>query len=263
MSRSSASTRQRSTAALDHAVDVDRAGVLQRVVALQPGQFDDLLDQPAQPGRLDPHPAGEPLHGLRVVGGLGDRVGEQDQRADRGLQLVADVDGEVAADGVQPAFPGPVLHQHEHQLAAQRRHPGTHVLRGAEPAADDLQVLLADLPVPADRADHGQQVVDHQPLTPDDAEHVGRGAGLEHLVLRAHHDRRRAQYGQHGGDTGRYDGSGDTGILRWERSLSIIAPSESRARAAPMTPPSTAASVGSTAPMLRGQPGGKDRMSTG
>ena len=58
-------------------------------------------------------------------------------------------------------------------------------------------------------------------------------------------------------------GSGDSGILRWARSDSIIAPSESRARAAPMTPPSTAASVGSTATMLRGQPAGKDRMITG
>ena len=117
-------------------------------------------------------------------------------------------------------------------------------------AADDLQVLLADLAVAADRPDQVEQVLDHQPLAADDAEHVRRGAGLEHLVLRADHDARTSAAPTRTVATpvGTI-GSGDSGIVRWARSLSITAPSESRARAAPMTPPSTAASVGSTATM--------------
>jgi hypothetical protein len=193
---------------LDHVADVHRAGVLQRVVALQPRQLDDLLHQPAQPGRLHPHPAGEPLHRLGVVGRLRDGVGEQHQGADRGLELVTHVDHEVAPDGVEPALPGAVLDQHQHQLAAQRGDPGAHVLRRAEPAPDDLQVLLADLAVTAHRPHHGQHLVDDQPLAADDAEYVGGRTGLQHLVLGPHHHGRRPQGGQHRRDAGRDDGRG-------------------------------------------------------
>ena len=78
--------------------------------------------------------AGEPVHGLGVVGGLVDRLGQQPDRADRGLQLVADVGDEVAADRLDPALAGAVLDQRQHQPRAQRRDPGGDV-RGDGAAA--------------------------------------------------------------------------------------------------------------------------------
>ena len=45
----------------------DRGRRLERVVALEPGQLDDLLHQPGEPVALGEHPAGEPLDGLRVL----------------------------------------------------------------------------------------------------------------------------------------------------------------------------------------------------
>ncbi len=66
------------------------------------------------------HPAGEALHGLGVVGGVVTASAEQPDRADRGLQLVADVGDEVAPDRLDPTLAGAVLDQHQHQPGAER-----------------------------------------------------------------------------------------------------------------------------------------------
>ena len=122
-----------STARGDDLVDVDRARLVQRVVALQPGQLDDLLHQPGQPVALGLHPAGEaaaPPRGRRRPPATASA--SRLERADRGLQLVADVGDEVAADRLDPALAGAVLDQRQHQPAAQRGDPGGDV-RAARP----------------------------------------------------------------------------------------------------------------------------------
>ncbi|KIX78569.1 hypothetical protein SF12_08350, partial [Streptomyces sp. MBRL 601] len=107
----------------DQLVDVDGLGVLHRVVVLHPGEVDQLLDEAGEPGRLDLHPPGEPLDRLRVVGRVPDRLGEQGEGADRGLQLVADVGDEVAAYGFDAAGLGEVLDQEQYQAGAERGDP--------------------------------------------------------------------------------------------------------------------------------------------
>ena len=52
------------------------------------------------------------------------RLGQQPDRADRGLQLVAHVGHEVAAYRLDAALAGAVLDQRQHQPRAQRGHPG-------------------------------------------------------------------------------------------------------------------------------------------
>ena len=133
-------------------------GRLERVVALEPGQLDDLLDQLGEPVALGQHPPGEALHGLGVVGGVGDRLGEQADRADRGLQLVADVGHEVAADRLDAALARAVLDERQHQAGAQRRHARGQ--RAGDPAARAraARVALADLAVPADLRDEVDQL---------------------------------------------------------------------------------------------------------
>ena len=73
---------------------------------------------------LDLHPRGEPLDRLRVVLGVLDRLGQQAESTDRGLQLVADVGDEVAADLLDPAGLGVVLDEQQDVAAAQRAPPG-------------------------------------------------------------------------------------------------------------------------------------------
>ena len=52
---------------------------------------------------------GEPAHGLGVVGGCQQRLGEHTHRPDRCLEFVADVGDEVAAGGFHPRVLGLVV----------------------------------------------------------------------------------------------------------------------------------------------------------
>ena len=103
--------------------------LVQRVVALQAGELDDLLHQSREPVALGVHPCGEALHGLGVVGGVDHGVRQQLDGADRRLQLVADVGHEVTADRLDASLAGAVLDQREHQLGAERRHSRGDVAR--------------------------------------------------------------------------------------------------------------------------------------
>ena len=135
-------------------------GLVERVVALEPGQLDDLLHQPGEPVALGLHPAGEPLDRLGVVGGVLDGLGQQVERADRGLELVADVGDEVAADRLDATLAGAVLDEGQHEPAAQRRHAGGHV-RGRRPSPRCISQLgLADLAVAAYLPDQVGQLGD-------------------------------------------------------------------------------------------------------
>ena len=108
----------------DRGVEVDHDRLLERVVALEAGELDDLLHQLGQAVALGEHPAGEALDRLGVVGGVGDGLGEQPDGADRGLELVADVGDEVAAHRLDPLLARAVLDQGEHQPGAQGRDAG-------------------------------------------------------------------------------------------------------------------------------------------
>ena len=87
------------------------------------------------------------------------RLGEQRERADRGLELVADVGDEVAADRLDPAGLGEVLDEQQHQVGAERRHPGgDERSRRGRAGRGQLQLGLADLAVPADVRDQLAQL---------------------------------------------------------------------------------------------------------
>ena len=124
---------------LDHVVDVHHGRSLERLVALQARELDDLLDHPGQSVALGEHPPGEPLDRLRVPGGVGHRLREELDRPDGGLQLVGDVRDEVSAYRLDPALAGAVLDQRQDEARAQRRdarrdHPGRTARAGASSA---------------------------------------------------------------------------------------------------------------------------------
>ena len=124
----------RSTASRAARGQVDEVRVAEGGGDLQPGQVDDLLDQPGQPDGLDLHPLGEPGHGLGVVVRVEDGLGQQREAADRGLQLVADVGDEVAPDLLEPAGLGAVVDEQQHVRRARAARPGRRRRGRARPA---------------------------------------------------------------------------------------------------------------------------------
>ena len=51
-------------------VDVNLFGIRQRVISLESGQIDDLVDQVTEPGGLDAEPAGELAYRRWVLGSV-------------------------------------------------------------------------------------------------------------------------------------------------------------------------------------------------
>ena len=180
-----------------HVVDVDDARLAQRVVALQARERDEVLHHHRQPVRLVLHPEREPAHRLGVVGRARHRLRQQRQRADGGLQLVADVGHEVATDGVQPPDRRLVLGEQQ-DVVAERSEPDVENEQlGAPVSARDLDLELAHLTVPAHLAGQQHEGLDPQPAAPDQAVRQGRRAGPDDPVAAVEHDPRRAQRREH------------------------------------------------------------------
>jgi hypothetical protein len=189
MPRAFARIRQRSTASATTVSECDRPRVGHRLDRLDPGQRDQVLHQVGQPLRLLAHLAGEPADRFGVVGGILDRLGQQGQRADRGLELVAGVGDEVALHLVDPPALGLVLGQQQDEPAAadggaERRHPDREAGRpAAEPGHRDLELALADLAVPAHLAGQRGQFGHHQAIALDQTERPCRRARPQHPVV--------------------------------------------------------------------------------
>ena len=83
-------------------VHVDGAELGQPFGTREPRQRDQLGDERAQPRRLLEDPAGEAAHLGGVVRGVEHGLGQQPDRADGRLELVADVRDEVAPGRLQP-----------------------------------------------------------------------------------------------------------------------------------------------------------------
>lgn len=197
----------------DEFVDADRFGVLQRIVVLHPGEVDEFLDQVGQAGRLDLHPAGEALHRLGVFGSVHDSFGQQGEGPDRGLQLVADVRDEVAADGLDASGLGEVLDEQEDEPGAQRGHPGRH-RQGFAPAGaapGQVQLDLAYLSVASGVPRHQEHRFDGELAATDQPEGVRGGAGLDYGVGLVEDDGRGAEHGQNGVHARRKHGIGVQG----------------------------------------------------
>ena len=121
-------------------------------------------------------------------------LGEQRERADRGLELMADVGDEVAADGLDPAGLGEVLDQQQDQPGAERGDPGGdgEGLAPAGAAPRQVQLDLPDLAVPPGVAGHPQHRLDGELAAADQPEGVRGGAGLDDGVAPRRGRRRRS-----------------------------------------------------------------------
>ena len=187
-----------SSADRDHVVEGHRQRRLQGLVALQPRQLDHLLHEVGEAVALGDHAAGEPADRLGVVGGVVDGVGQQPDRAHRGLELVADVGDEVAPHQLDPALAGAVLGEHQHHPRPQRGHPHGDV-SGRCVRARQHELGLADLAVAAHLAHHRGEVRGHQRGAAHQAHRVRRRRGLAHDIGVVDDDGAAAQHREHGG----------------------------------------------------------------
>ena len=174
--------------------DVDEGRVAHHVGALQPRELDDLLDEPREPVGLDADALGEARDDLGVVVGVEDRLGQQGDAADRGLELVAHVGEEVAADLLDPGRLGAVLDEQQHVVGSERRDA-----RGDdEPARTDalaqVELGLADHAVTAHRPGEVEQLRVHELVVAHEAvRHGGRRVvddpvgGVDDDAARAEH----------------------------------------------------------------------------
>jgi len=188
-------------------------------------------------------PLGEPRDRLGVVVRVEHRLGEERDATDRGLQLVADVGEEVAADLLDAGGLGAVLDEEEHVVGAERRDAGGHdeaavadaLLQGQLGLADDavaahsaseVQQLGVDQLLTAHETlgDRGRRVVDHavggvdeDPARAQDRDDLtdarrqgrrgrGRRLGCGRAVRQAHGDHRQAAQGEAGDATERCRG---------------------------------------------------------
>ena len=151
-----------------------------------------------EPGRLDLHPAGEAGDRLGVVGGVHDGLGEQGERADGGLELVADVRHEVAPYRFDTAGLGEVLDQEQDETGPERCDPrgDREGLAPARTAPGEIQLHLPYLAVATGVARHVQHRLDSELAAPDKTQRVRGGAGLDDGVALVEHDRGGAQHGE-------------------------------------------------------------------
>ena len=127
------------------------------------------------------------------------------ERADRGLELVAHVRDEVAADLLDPAGLGAVLDQDAGRGRCRGEPPGRGRSRGPpERAARELQ-LLPRAPAPSRRASAtiSRSSACARSCAADEAERVAQpGVALTTAVAGVEDDGRGAQHGQDAADTG-------------------------------------------------------------
>ncbi len=186
-------------------VDVDHLGPGQRVVTLQAGQVDDVLDEVAQARGLHLHALGEVAHLVGVVAGGEHGLGQQRQRADRGLELVADVGHEVAPDDVDAALLGEVVDEDEDRPGAERGDADAQLEElPAEGWAPDPHLLLAGVTVVGDPLDQVGDVGDRHGLAVDQAQARRPGVGPQHGSVGGDHEGRRRQHAEHPDDLVRH-----------------------------------------------------------
>ena len=104
-----------------------------RLLGLDAAELEQVVDGAADPDRLVQHPLGQAA-GDRGVVLAEQRLGQQAERPDRRLQLVADVGHEVAADRLEPAALGDVVDRRRARRCRRRSSSGvaamTSVRRG-------------------------------------------------------------------------------------------------------------------------------------
>ena len=125
--------------------------------SLERGQGQQVVDCVGHPLYLELHPARETGHHLRL-GVRGQRVRQQAQSSDRGLELVADVGHEVPSHGLDAVVLGDVVHQRDRaqHLTLALDGTGRHLV-----AAAGLDVQLDPGGDPLTEPGLLEQILDH------------------------------------------------------------------------------------------------------
>ena len=152
-----------------HEVHQDRLA-RRRFLRLDPRQVEEVVDDPADPEGLGVDPAGQARR-HRGVGLRHQGLGQQAERAHRGLELVADVGHEVAADLLEAPALGDVL---DHGDDAQR----------AAAVVDDLRAHRQGAPGRAVEVEGALG----RPWRPGVGQEVDDGLGRQGVAVAAAHE---------------------------------------------------------------------------
>jgi hypothetical protein len=193
----------------DQAVDAQQVGLLHHVHRLHPAELDDLLRHPCQAVRLDAQPGGEPAHLVHVLRRALERLGEEPDRADRRLQLVADVGNEVPAHLLEPLRLGVVVGEQQHVAGAEPR-TANREMHGRIAERPALHVdLFGDRVVAVPHTvDEVEQLLVCDGSAADEAERERTGRGPHDVVRRVHHDAGRLERLEHLVHSVRHPGGG-------------------------------------------------------
>ena len=223
----SASTRQRSTASISTSSTSMLSAWLIRSSACSRDRSMICTTRSASRADSMPIRAANRRTAVGLVGGLLDRLGEQRDGPDRGLQLVTHVRHEVPAGGFDPPRAGEVVGQHEDQTVRHRRDPDV-----------EQQVGVAQIPGPSAHLDllgqqsllaaglsgHLQHSGDHHPAAAGQPELQRVRRGLEHLVVRPDHHPGGPDHPQHLADALGNDDLADLGNRSGRRRAGPVGP---------------------------------------
>ena len=197
----------------DGGVHVDRLGPGHRILALQPRERDELVDEQREPLRLGLDLAREAGDRVGILGGVLDRLGQQRDGADRRLELVRRVRHEVAAGRLDAERGRTIVRDDQGALGAQRDDADGQLQGGTPPPPLLVEVDGDELPLRAHLTHQVVQRRDPDPGTADDPERSGGLVDGHELVVATDHDAPAAErlddHAQLGG--GELAGLGDLG----------------------------------------------------
>ncbi len=113
---------------------------------------------------------------------------------DRGLELVAHVGDEVAADLLHPGCPGAVLHEQQHEVGTERRDAGRDDEAARTDALAQVELRLADHAVTPHRSSEVDQLRVHELVVSDEAVGDGGRRVVDDPVGRVDDDAARAEH---------------------------------------------------------------------
>ncbi|CAB4936640.1 unannotated protein [freshwater metagenome] len=140
-----------------------------------------------EPGCLELHALGEVAHLIGIIARGKHRLGEERQRPDGGLELMADVRNEVAPDRIDSALLGKIVDEHEDRTRSEGRdaHPELEQF-ASERWPSNAHLLLARLSVTRDLFDEAGDLRHRDEAPVDQTKRLAPGTSPKHQAIGTH-----------------------------------------------------------------------------
>ncbi|CAB4740339.1 unannotated protein [freshwater metagenome] len=158
-----------------------------RVVALKPGQVDDVLHQVAEPRRLNLHPLGEMPDLISVIARGEDCLGQQRQSADGRFELVADICDKIPPHRINPSLLRQIIDEDEDGTGTQGCNPDPKLEQfAAERGPANPHLLLTGLTVAGDLVDETGDIGNGDEASVHQTKGLAASAGPQNEAIGTH-----------------------------------------------------------------------------